>query len=429
MSNIKEKNPMKIVYVILDGIGDLPHQSINNRTPLDIARTPNLDSIARNGSMGQVTTVGEGIAPQSDIAVFNMLGYDFKDTPYVGRGVVESIGCSLEFKDGDLALRGNFATINDDLKIIDRRAGRIIDPKEAESICETLNKNIRLNDSDASVIIIPSIAHRVTIRFRHNKIALSEQITNTDPAYDKVGGIGIAKSKITDLHVLTSQPQNSTEESKISAEIVNDFTNQVISLTKNHLVNHSRIKRGLNPMNCILVRDAGNKVPSYVPIKQKYGLNTACVVDMPVEIGISKILGMDMIKAGDINDYANKAKITIQNLIKYDLIYVHIKGPDEFGHDGDAKGKQKNIEEIDKHFFGNLVNELRTDNIVLIVSGDHSTPCIKKSHTDDPVPLLISGNNIQKDGSKRFTENFAREGSIGTIMGAKVLTTAIKMAN
>ncbi|MDX1373440.1 MAG: hypothetical protein R3321_13285, partial [Nitrososphaeraceae archaeon] len=137
MKNKENTNPMKIVYVILDGIGDLPHESLSNKTPLESAITPNLDTIAKNGSMGQVITVGQGIAPQSDIAVFNMLGYDFKDISYVGRGVVELIGCGLEFKNGDLALRGNFATIDDDLEIKDRRAGRIIEDKEASWICET----------------------------------------------------------------------------------------------------------------------------------------------------------------------------------------------------------------------------------------------------------------------------------------------------
>ena len=429
MNNKGNKNPMKIVYVILDGIGDLPHESLSNKTPLESAVTPNLDIIAKNGSMGQVITVGQGIAPQSDIAVFNMLGYNFKDRPYVGRGVVESIGCGLDFRDGDLALRGNFATIDDDLEIKDRRAGRIIDDKEAGSICDTLNNNIKLQDRDASVLVIPTIAHRVTIRFRHNKILLSEQITNTDPAYDKIEGIGIAKTNIDDFHVQKSKPQDNTEQSKHSAAIVNDFTNQVISLTKNHAVNISRTKRGLNPMNCILVRDAGNKFPSYVPIKEKYGLNTASIVDMPVEIGIAKIVGMDLIKSDDLNDYAKKAEITIQNLLKYDLIYVHIKGPDEFGHDGDAIGKQKNIEKIDKDFFGTLITGLQTEDTIIIVSGDHSTPCVKKSHSDDPVPLLVSGNKIDKDGTKRFTEKEARDGHIGTIMGAEVLNTVLEMAN
>ena len=113
-----------MVYVLLDGVGDLPHPNLVGKTPLDAASTPNLDRLAKNGTMGQVITVGKGIAPESDIAVFNMLGYKFKHDDYAGRGVVEAIGIGIDFKDGDLALRGNFATLNDDGVIIDRRAGR-----------------------------------------------------------------------------------------------------------------------------------------------------------------------------------------------------------------------------------------------------------------------------------------------------------------
>ena len=140
---------------------------------------------------------------------------------------------------------------------------------------------------------------------------------------------------------------------------------------------------------------------------------------MPVEIGISKILKMDSIRAGNVNDYITKAKVTAEKLNKYNVVYVHIKGPDEFGHDGDAIGKQKNIEKIDENFFGTLIAELNIDDAIIMVSGDHSTPCVKKSHSDDPVPLLISGNQIPKDGSKRFTEFFAKKGNLGTLNGIR----------
>src|ERR671937_1072094 len=139
---------IKLVYVLLDGIGDLPHSSLNDLTPLEAAYTPNLDALARNGCMGRVISVGKGIAPQSDIAVFNMLGYSFRDGSYVGRGVIESIGCNIDFRDGDLALRGNFATVDDRLQIIDRRAGRNITVEESQSICKTLRKNILFTDKE-----------------------------------------------------------------------------------------------------------------------------------------------------------------------------------------------------------------------------------------------------------------------------------------
>jgi 2,3-bisphosphoglycerate-independent phosphoglycerate mutase len=425
VSSERKNSPLKIIYVILDGIGDLPHPSINNLTPLEAANTPNLDSLAMKGIMGEVITVGKGIAPQSDIAVFNMLGYNFTDSPYVGRGIVESIGCGIDLKDGDLALRGNFATIDKNQNIIDRRAGRIIESKEAKSLCDTLNSSILLKDPDASVVVIPTIAHRVTIRFRHKKIKLSNQITNTDPAYDKVDGMGIAKTDVSEMKVLKSVPQDEDISSKISSDIVNDFSNQVYLISKLHPVNKSREEKNLSAMNCILVRDAGNKIPHYTPINQKYKMNVGCVVDMPVEIGISEILGMEIIKAGNVNDYVTKAKVTAKELQKYDMVYVHIKGPDEFGHDGDALGKKQNIERIDMEFFGTLLKELKNANVTIVVSGDHSTPCIKKSHTDDPVPLLISSKTLGNTKVQRFTEFYAKNGAVGSIMGSDVLNKTL----
>ena len=146
---------------------------------------------------------------------------------------------------------------------------------------------------------------------------------------------------------------------------------------------------------------------------------------MPVEIGISKVLGMRAFKAGDINNYEQKAIFAAKILENFDAVYVHIKGPDEFGHDGDAKGKKKNIEEIDKLFFGTLIKMLKVNEPTIIISGDHSTPCIKEGHSDDPVPLLLSGNKARRDGSARFTERYASKGSMGMLLGADVLTTAI----
>ena len=417
---------IKIVYVILDGIGDLPHPSLNDLTPLEAAYTPYMDSLSRNGCMGQVVTVGKGIAPQSDIAVFNMLGYNFKDGDYVGRGVIESIGCNIDFKEGDLAMRGNFATVDDNLQIIDRRAGRIISKEEAASICKTLSEKIRFSDKSASVVIEPTIAHRVTIRFRHDKIKLSEKISNTDPAYDRINGIGIAKPTTADLHIGTSEPQEDTVAANTAAKLVNEFTVQVAKLLRNHPVNDARSKIGKKPINAILARDSGNRYPYVEPINRKYGLDVACIVDMPVEVGISKVLGMRAFKAGDVNDYEQKGIVAADNLEKFNVIYVHIKGPDEFGHDGDAKGKKKNIEDIDSKFFATLIKKLKVNDSTIIISADHSTPCVKKGHSDDPVPVLVSGNKIRKDNSARFTEKYASKGSMGLLMGADVLSTALR---
>jgi 2,3-bisphosphoglycerate-independent phosphoglycerate mutase len=421
---------IKLVYVLLDGIGDLPHSSLNGLTPLEAAYTPNLDALARNGAMGSVISVGKGIAPQSDIAVFNMLGYNFKDGSYVGRGVIESIGCNIDFREGDLALRGNFATVDNNLKIVDRRAGRAISTEEAKSVCKTLSDNITLSDKGGSVTLEPTIAHRVVIRFRHAKMKLSDKITNTDPAYDKVDGMGIAKAVTNqDIYIQESKAQEDTEPAKVAARMLNEFTIEVVRLLSDHPVNRARIAAGKMPMNCILARDSGNRYPNVEPINKMYNMSIGGIVDMPVEIGISKVLGIKMFQAGDIIDYEKKAKVAADSLKLVNAIYVHIKGPDEFGHDGNASGKKKNIEDIDRRFFGTLMQELNKMDAAIVISGDHSTPCIKKGHSDDPVPLLVSSSRVEHDGSARFTENYAKRGRLGLLMGADVLPTAIKMVS
>jgi 2,3-bisphosphoglycerate-independent phosphoglycerate mutase len=337
------KDDVRIVYVLLDGVGDLPHPSLNDLTPLEAAYTPNLDALARNGAMGRVISVGKGIAPQSDIAVFNMLGYSFRDGSYVGRGVIESIGCNIDFRDGDLALRGNFATVDDKRKIVDRRAGRIISREEAGAVCKTISDKIRFSDPGASVTLEPTVAHRVVIRFRHDKMKLSDKITNTDPAYDKVEGMGIAKSTEGDMYIQKSEAQEETPEAKTAVQMLNEFTDQVIKLLKDHPVNRARVAAGKKAMNAILARDSGNRFPKVEAINKKYGISIGCIVEMPVEVGISKVLGMKMFEAGGVDDYELKAKVAAKNLKSVNAVYVHIKGPDEFGHDGDAMGKKKNL--------------------------------------------------------------------------------------
>jgi 2,3-bisphosphoglycerate-independent phosphoglycerate mutase len=413
----------RIVYVLLDGVGDLPCPQLNGLTPLQAASTPALDALAKRGCMGQVTTVGHNIAPQSDIAVFNMLGYDFKEEAYVGRGVIELIGSGIDFRTGDLALRGNFATIDGSNRIVDRRAGRNISEEEAKSICESLSSRVRFNDPNVSLVIKPTIGHRVVIRFRHNVQALSDQVSNTDPAYDKVSGIGVARLSSFQDTIGESVPEEDTNASKRSAQLINDFSNQAINILKSDSVNKQRYKDKKKLINCVLLRDAGNRIPKLVPIGIKYGMKAAAVVDMPVEIGIANVLSMEILPSGKVDDYKRKAEVVSSNLFNYDLIYAHIKGPDEFGHDGDAQGKKKNIEKIDKLVFSKLLDASIHDDVAIIVSADHSTPCVNKSHSPDPVPLLISSSLVQRDGSLRFTEEFAARGTLGRINGSQVIST------
>ena len=411
---------------MLDGVGDLPHPDLMGKTPLDAASTPNLDRLTKNGRMGEVISVGKGIAPESDIAVFNMLGYKFKHNDYVGRGVVEAVGIGIDFKNGDLALRGNFATLDNNEVIIDRRAGRKIEKYDAESIAREIEEQVNFSDPNASVIVAPTIDHRLVIRIRSNE-SLSSNITNTDPAYQRVAGMGVAKAVTDFLKIEKCFPLDETSSSKLTANLVNEFTAQSLSIMKKSEVNQQRGKKGKKLLNSILLRDAGNKLPIVKPINDLYAMKFSCIVDMPVEIGISEILKMKTYSAGGLADYEKKAYVAANALNEQNAIYVHLKGPDEFGHDGDSKGKMRNIEDIDRKFFGTLLDNIDTAKVVVIISADHSTPCIMKGHSDDPVPLLISGDVITNDDTQRYTEIEAKKGAMGLIEGAQVVKTGINI--
>ena len=388
-----DNSNIKIVYVLLDGVGDLPHPDINNKTPLDNAETPNLDLLTKNGKMGQVISVGKGIAPESDIAVFNMLGYKFHHADYAGRGVIEAIGIGIDFKDGDLALRGNFATLDEKYIIVDRRAGRNIEKEDATGIAKEIEENIKFSNPLVSVVVAPTIGHRVVIRIRDEQ-SLSANISNTDPAYARIDGMGIAKAVGDFLKIERCLPLDETDSSLLTSNLVNEFTEQTLKIMKESIINKNRDEQNKKLLNSILLRDAGNKIPNVQYINEKYSMKFSCIVDMPVEIGISNILQMKAFSAGGLTDYEEKAKVAAKALNTENAIYVHLKGPDEFGHDGDAIGKMKNIEEIDRRFFGTLLENIDKENVVIVISADHSTPCINKGHSDDPVPLLVSGLSL-----------------------------------
>ena len=413
-----------MVYVLLDGVGDLPHPNLVGKTPLDAASTPNLDRLAKNGTMGQVITVGKGIAPESDIAVFNMLGYKFKHNDYAGRGVVEAIGIGIDFKDGDLALRGNFATLNDDGVIIDRRAGRKIEKQDTETVSNEIEEKIKFSDENATAIITPTIGHRLVIRIRSD-CTLSSNISNTDPAYGRVDGMGIARAVTDFLKIEKCLPLDEESHTKLASKLVNELTEQSLDIMKKSKVNERRKENDKKLLNGILLRDAGNIYPKVTPINDLHSMKFSCIVDMPVEIGISEILKMKTYDAGGLTDYEEKAKVAAKAMDEQNAVYVHLKGPDEFGHDGDAQGKMENIEEIDKRFFGTLLDNIDSSKVAVIVSADHSTPCINKGHSADPVPLLISGDMVTNDDTQRFTEIEAKKGRIGLIDGAQVITTGI----
>ena len=422
-----DNSDIHMIYVLLDGVGDLPHPDLNGKTPLDAANTPTLDKLAKNGVIGEVISVGKGIAPESDIAVFNMLGYKFHHSDYAGRGVIEAIGVGIDFKDGDLALRGNYATLDEQGVIIDRRAGRHIEKEDADGIAKEIENKIQFSHPNTSVVVSPTIGHRVTVRIRSDSKILSSKITNTDPAYSNIGGMGVAKAVGDFLKIEKCLPLEENETAKFTSDLINEFNEQSIKIMKESQINQKRKQENKKLLSCILLRDAGNKYPNVIPINDKYSMNFSCIVDMPVELGISEVLKMKAFEAGGLTDYEEKARVAAKAMETQNAIYVHLKGPDEFGHDGDAIGKMKNIEEIDQRFFKTLLENIDPSKVAIVISADHSTPCINKGHSDDPVPVLVSADFIKNDGTTRMTEEQAKKGSIGLIQGAEVIDTSLNL--
>ncbi len=407
---------MKIGYVLLDGCGDRPVPSLNYTTPLESAYTPCLDRIAAKSVLGNVTTVGEGVAPESDIAVFNMLGYAF-EKGYPGRGVVEAVGAGFQVRDGDLALRANLASGAGD-RIVDRRAGRNLTQEEAEELAEDLNK---VELTGAEFEFKATISYRGVLLIRADS-PLSAAITNTDPAYARVGGFGAAKESEGPEKVMKSVPESQEESAKRAARLVNEFTAKAQRALSSSEVNEERVRAGKLPANLVLLRDAGDHLPKLPSFEEKYGMPGTALVEMPAEVGIAKLLKMKMVKIKDRKDNREKASLFSSELKEGTVVYVHIKGPDEFGHDGDAKGKRKNIEAIDKEFFSTVAP--RIGEVRLGVSCDHATPCTLKRHSADPVPLLISSES--KGDGMRFSEANSLRGSLGHLKGRDVLGTVIR---
>ena len=402
-----------ILFVVLDGVGDRPTPGYGDKTPLEVALTPNLDKLSSKGSTGIVYTVKRGVAPESDAGVFSLLGYD-PTRLELSRGVVEAIGSGIEFNTGDLALRCNFATAKGG-QIVDRRAGRNVSGEEATQLVEAVNTNERLR-SLIDFELKSTIGHRCALVFRGRGTRLSAAISNLDPAYERKGKITIAKTGVKlPAPIPKCIPLNKTRVARDTADMVNHFDELANSVLENHKVNVSRAARGDQPANFLLMRDAGTKTPNVRTLNQKFGFRGVAVADMPVELGIAKVIGIDTrIFPPDrsLEGYSNRGKEALRLMNDYDFVYVHLKGPDEPGHDGDFEGKKKAIEDIDAGFFSRLGD---LSSRFLCVTADHSTPCLAKGHTDDPVPMLISGPGVHSDGSMRFTEAYAKKGKFGTI--------------
>jgi len=424
----KERGTMKkLFYIVLDGLGDTPIKELEDRTPLEYAQTPNIDKLAKEGATGFMYTVGKGIAPESDIAVISILGYDAHKV-YTGRGPLESYAEGLEVNDGNLAYRVNFATLGENNQIIDRRVKRSLSTEEANQLCEEINSKVKLTSYPADFEFKNTIGHRGVLVIRLKNGRLSSLVTNTDPAYDKKGVFGVAKEKFENV-LLKCKPiegKENLEETEKAAELTNEFIKKSHEVMQNSEINKKRVKEGKLPANIIITRDGGDKLPEFVPLREKFGLDFGCFVEMPVEKGIALLTGMSVIKLplstdNVKEDYEHRAQKAVNNIKKFDALYIHIKGPDEPAHDGNVEGKIKSIEAIDNFFFDSLLSNIDLNNFIIAVTADHSTPCNLKAHSDDPVPLLVNGSGVESDDVEKFSERECQKGSIGEIEGNQLM--------
>lgn len=424
----------KILYVVLDGLGDTPIKELGDKTPLEAAFSPNMDKLAQKGKSGLVHTVAKGIAPESDIAVISLLGYDAHKY-YTGRGPLESFAEGLKVEDGNVAFRVNFATVEDDGRTIkDRRVGRNLTTEEATVLAKEMNSKVTL--TNATFEFKNTIGHRGILVIRSMHSQLSAWITNTDPAYDREGVFGLAKEKFEPF-VAESVPMPGYEKSPQAIEaaaLLNEFTKKSHQVLQEAAVNKKRISEGKVPANVILSRDAGDHLPKFPSMAEHYHVKFGSFVEMPVEKGIALLTGMSIVdvpsRTGHADvDYAVWAKIALQKIGEYDGLYIHIKGPDEPGHDGDFKAKKASVEAIDKHFFANLLPKLDMKNTIVVVTADHSTPCKLKAHSPDPVPLIVTGGNIKSDGTMSFSEKACKHGSLGELLGKDLMSLFIKLAS
>ncbi|HJZ18601.1 MAG TPA: alkaline phosphatase family protein [Candidatus Nanoarchaeia archaeon] len=409
---------MKGILVILDGVGDLPCKILGDKTPLEAAETPNLDFLANRGELGYLYPVKPEFIPESDEAIVSIFGNELMNST---RGQLEVRGTDLRLVRGDLALRANFATIDSLEKgnIIDRRAGRTLTTKEAEIFAKDINK-IKM---PCGFMFKPTIQHRGVLAF---KGGFSDNISGNDASYNN------KRIKITDK-IRDVEPLDDSENSKYTANIVNEFLEKVFNVLDKHPLNEWRRKKGFMPANYLLLRGGGIEAP-----KLKFYRRWFSVAYMPLEIGFAKTSGMESFsfnypKMKGLDVYKNlykglkkackfSAKMIKKNHKKFDYAYVHIKETDIPGHDNKPLEKKFMIEYIDKILFRFLRKFAPDKKVKVIVTGDHSTPCKLKSHSADPVPVLFYPALETAPKGKKFCEKEARKGSLGIMVGHELLT-------
>lgn len=408
------KSKLKGIFVIIDGLGDLPCRILNEMTPLEAAETPNLDFFSARGELGYMYPVKPNFIPESDEALLSIFRNSISTKV---RGQLEARGIGLKLTRGDLALRVNFATIDSESKeIFDRRAGRTLSTSEAEILADAIMK-IKM---PFPFEFIPTSQHNAVLVFRGG---FSEDITGNDITYIQ------GKTNIHDK-VRVSKPLNNDENSQYTSNVLNEFLERAHELLESHPINVERMRKGLLPANYLLVRGPGIEIP-----KLKLYRKWVSAAYTPLEVGFSKVSGMqtlnfDYPKLINFDSYSNsyealrRACRFATSIVKTysknsDYIYIHIKETDLPGHDNKPVEKKLMLEYLDSTLFYFLRKFAPQNGIKIVVTGDHSTPCKNKGHSANPVPVLFYNNSILRE--RGFNEKEARKGSLGKILGKDLL--------
>ncbi len=378
----------KIVLLVMDGLGGIPRE-VNGPTELEFAKTPNLDRLASEGSLGLTIPVRPGVTPGSGPAHLALFGYD--PVHYqIGRGVLESLGIGFDLQPGDVAARGNFCTVDDEGHIVDRRAGRIPTSKCVE-LC---NKLRPITLPGVELFVEPVKDYRFCLILRGE--GLDARIDDTDP-----------QRKAPPLPARAIVP-----EAEGTAALINDWIAKARDILKDE-----------HPANMLTLRGIATD-PGLPRFPDEYGLRSACVAVYPMYKGVSRLVGMDVI------EFSGESPEDEFDTVKsfwdaYDFFFVHIKPTDSRGEDGDFEAKAKVIESVDAALPALL--ELEPD--VLIVTGDHSTPSVLRSHSWHPVPLLLwAPGATRRDAGAAFGETECLKGSLGIFLAADLMPLALAHA-
>jgi len=398
----------RILLILFDGLGDRPLTELGHKTPLEAAPKPNLDWFAANGVNGLLDPIAPGVAPGSDTSHLALFGYDPHEV-YTGRGPFEAAGVGIDLEPGDIAFRGNFASVDGDQRITDRRAGRI--RERTEDLAKALDG---LRIGRIKVMFRAGTEHRAALVFRGR--GLSPEVTDTDP--HELGA-----------EILESLPR--TPAAKATAKAVNAFTKQALRILKDHPVNRARIARKEPPANAVVLRGAG-VYPDLTPITERRKLKAAGIAGVALVRGMFRAVGIDVLDVpgatgGLDTDMAAKADAALGALEAYDFVVLHVKAPDLCGHDGKASEKIHVIERMDQ-MMGHLKAKLSPD-VIVAMTADHSTPVALKDHSGDPVPLTIFGEGVRVDSVLAFDERSVALGSLGRLRGLELMDVLLNAAN